>query len=79
MAVRTLRAHFDGERVQMDELCEIEPDAKLLVTILPKDDDEERGDWLLLSAAGLARAYSEDEVEYPLSAIKEKNPEYEGR
>ncbi len=38
--------------------------------------DEEREMWNDFSAQNLGRAYSSDEIEYPLSMIKEKNEEY---
>ncbi len=70
-------AHFDGERILLDEPMELEPDARLIVTILPKDNDE-RNSWLRLSATRLANAYDGEGDEYALDSIKELNPEYEG-
>ena len=80
MKAKTLSAHFDGEHIRLDEPCELEPNTRLLVTVLPKEQqDDERGDWLLLSSRGLAKAYGDEEVEYPAELIKEPNPDYEGR
>jgi len=80
MSLRTLRAHFDGEHIRLDEPCDLEPNAHLLVTILQDQKiDEEREAWLLLSSKELERAYGEDEVEYSLDLIKDPNPEYERR
>ena len=80
MSLRTLRAHFDGERIRLDEPYDLEPDTQLLVTVLQEQkSDEERETWLLLSSKGLERAYGEDEAEYSLDLIKEPNPEYERR
>ena len=79
MEIRTLRAHFDGNQILLDEPCELEPNTELLVTILPKDAVEEHEDWANLTLESLARAYSDDEPEYSLDLIKEANPEYEGR
>ena len=70
-------AHFDGERILLDEPIELEPNTKLIVTILPKHDTE-RESWLRLSRKGLEGAYGEDEEQYSLDSIKEANPEYEG-
>jgi hypothetical protein len=79
MAILTLPAHFDGEHILLDEPYALEPDTRLLVTVLPKPTiDGEREDWLRFSAWGLATAYAEDEVEYSPDLIKETNPEYEG-
>jgi len=74
----TLRAHFDGQYIRLDEPFELEPDTALIVTVLPDEPDiAEDGAWALLARQGLAAAYSADEIEYPTSAIKESNPEYE--
>jgi hypothetical protein len=78
MESRTLRAHFDGKQILLDDPIELEPDTQLMVTVLPKSENGERSDWTRLSLESLARAYSEDEPEYPLDLIKELNPEYEG-
>jgi hypothetical protein len=79
METVTLRAHFDGERILLDEPFELEPDAKLIITVLPKSGGEEREDWARLALESLERAYGDDEPEYSLDSIKEVNPEYEGR
>lgn len=79
METKTLRAHFDGSQILLDEPFELEPDAELIVTVLPKSSDDERDDWAQLSLESLARAYAEDEPEYSLDLIKEANPAYEGR
>jgi hypothetical protein len=78
MSPISVPAHFDGERILLDEPVELEPDTRLIVTILPKQNGE-RESWLLLSRRGMAGAYGEEEEEYPRDAIKEANPEYEGR
>ncbi len=68
MQTLTLTAHFDGERIQLDEPFALPSHARLLVTILPAACDEaERAEWYALSKAGLARAYSADEPDYPAS------------
>ncbi len=80
MKAKTLPAHFDGEHIRLDEPCELEPNTRLLVTVLPKEqEDEEHEAWLRLSSEGLARAYGEEEPEYPIELIREPNPDYEGR
>jgi len=78
MGNRILRAHFDGDQILLDEPFELEPNTELLVTILPKTSDDESEDWARLSLESLTRAYSDNEPEYSLDAIKEANPEYEG-
>jgi hypothetical protein len=74
----SVQAHFDGERILLDEALELETNTKLIVTVLPKHDDE-REEWLNLSGRRLEDAYSSDEIEYSLDLIKEVNPDYEGR
>ena len=71
MKTVTLTAHFDGEHIQLDEPFPLPSEARLLVTILPEvSADTERLDWYALSKAGLARAYSEDEPDYPASLVR---------
>jgi hypothetical protein len=80
MSLLTIRAHFDGERVLLDEPCQLEPDAQLLIIVLPKPlQNGEHEDWARLSLQALSNAYGAHEPEYSLDVIKEPNPEYEGR
>jgi hypothetical protein len=72
----TLEAHFDGKAIVLDEPFELKPEMKIIVTILEEFD--EREDWRFAAKRSLARAYADDEPEYDLSLIKEKNPDYEG-
>jgi hypothetical protein len=74
---QTIAAHFDGQHILLDEAVELEPNTKLLVTVLPKDVDD--GEWRNVCADGLQRAYTDDEEEYSLERVKEPNPEYESR
>lgn len=75
----TLRAHFDGQRICLDEPLIMAKDTELLVTVLPIDEaDVERREWLTVSQAGLATAYGSDEAGYPLSSVQRLNPAYEG-
>jgi hypothetical protein len=74
---QTIAAHFDGQHILLDEAVELEPNTKLLVTVLPKDVDD--GEWRNVCADGLQRAYADDEEEYSLERVKELNPEYESR
>ena len=79
MSKVSIPAHFDGERILLDEPIELEPNTKLIVTVLGKNDAE-HDSWLRLSGLGLENAYSTDEEEYSLASIREANPEYdEGR
>lgn len=80
MPITALLAHFDGEQICLDEPFEIEPNTKLIVTILPKHEiNDEYRDWLLLSRQKLEDAYGANEPEYSENLIKEVNPDYEAR
>ena len=68
---QTIPAHFDGQHILLDEPVELEPNTKLLVTVLSNEDEEEA--WHRLSAKRLQDAYGEEEEEYPLELIKEPN------
>jgi hypothetical protein len=66
----SLTARFDGEHIRLDEPFPLPAEARLLVTILPELSDEaERQEWHVLSKSGLARAYAEDEPDYPDSLV----------
>lgn len=79
METVTLRAHFDGERILLDEPFELEPHMELIVTVIPRASDEEREAWARLALASLARAYGDDEPEYSRDQITEGNAEYARR
>ena len=68
MKTVALTAHFDGEKVQFDEPCHIEANARLVVVVLPSDD--ERHAWSRFSAAQLAKAYGNDEPEYTTADLR---------
>lgn len=72
----TLRAHYDGKQILLDDPAELQPNTKLLVTVIHALEPE-REPWLNFSAQGLAAAYGDDEPEYPETLVKESNPEYE--
>jgi len=74
----TLRAHFDGKQIVLDQPIELEPNTELIVTVVPHGFDEEREAWTQLALANLARAYGDDEPEYSRDQIKEPNAEYAG-
>jgi len=74
----SIPAHFDGQQILLDEPCELEPNAKLIVTVLPNHGSE-RESWLSLSGDSLQRAYGDSEQGYSLDLIKDPNPDYEVR
>ena len=80
MSFKTVRAHFDGKHIRLDEPCQLEPDTPLLVTVLQNPPHNvEHEDWLRIARSALEGAYSSDEPTYSLDMIKEPNPNYEGR
>ena len=65
MPAISLKAHFDGQHIQLDEPFELPRDASLLVTVLsPASLEQERQAWFGLSTARLAAAYGDDEPDY---------------
>ncbi len=70
MPIVTLKAHFDGERILLDEPFDLPAHAPLLITVLPVATESERAQWAQAAVAGLARAYSDDEPEYSPADIK---------
>ena len=73
----TLPAHFDGNSIILDAAYKLQPQDKLLVTILKSESEsDERNEWINSSSIQLNKTYSKDEPEYSLSLIKEPNPEF---
>jgi hypothetical protein len=66
----SIKAHFDGKQVLLDESVELAPNSALLVTVLPTNSDDERDAWLKLGEANLARAYGPEEPEYSSADVK---------
>jgi len=80
MPIIALPAHYDGERICLDEEFDLKQDTKLLVTILSNEEpDDERESWAHLSSQRLEGAYGEDEPEYTSDLLKEVNPSYDAR
>jgi hypothetical protein len=75
MSAITLKAHYDGKQICLDEPFELQPNSKLIVTVVSGDSlEDERQAWLPASQAGLARAYGEDEPDYSHAALRETPP-----
>ncbi len=64
----TLKAHFDGKKITLDEPFDIPKGTPLIITVLSLQ--EERDAWTALAKHALARAYSDDEPEYTLDDLK---------
>lgn len=76
MKTISVTGHFDGKHIQLDEPLDLEPNTKLMVTVL-SEQNTKRDEWLRFSLQGLARAYSDDEESYDLSDIEVPNPDYD--
>ena len=70
MPTVSLRAHYDGERIQLDEPFDLPSDVPLLVTVLVPEPDPEREAWIVTSREALSRAYGDAEPEYALADIR---------
>ena len=57
----------------LDELVELKPNTKLLVTILPEDCEYDA--WLVMSRKRLKSAYDNADPEYPLDLESEQTVE----
>lgn len=68
MKTMAITAHFDGERVQLDEPCQLERNARLMVVVLPPDN--ERREWSRFSADQLGKAYGDNEPEYTAADLR---------
>ena len=70
MPAVTLKAHFNGKQIVLDEPFELPPDSPLMVTVLSKDDSTEDAQWHRLAAGALSRACGEDEPDYSAADVK---------
>jgi hypothetical protein len=70
MPAISLKAHFDGRFIQLDEPYELSRDAQLLVTVLsPSASELENSEWAKLATIGLSRAYGRNEPQYSSADI----------
>jgi len=60
----TLTAHYDGIAIRLDEPFDLPVNARLLVTVLPSAELNERVAWTALAYKSLARAYDDEEPDY---------------
>lgn len=64
----SLKAHYDGKTIRLDEPFDLPEGTQLIVTVLePAQPDSERAGWIDLSSRGLARAYGDSEPEYSIA------------
>jgi hypothetical protein len=70
MPTVSVRAHYDGERIQLDEPFDLPPDVPLFVTVLVPEGDGHRETWSATGRQALARAYADDEPDYALTDVR---------
>ena len=68
----------DATHLELTDPVDLPVGSKLIVSVVEIDDEiEARRQWLSASERTLSAAYGDSEPDYPLSLIKEPNPEYE--
>jgi len=78
MSSISLKAHYDGKAIRLDEPFDLPEGAQLMVTVLEAaQPDSEKVWWTDLSSRGLARAYGDSEPEYSIADIDFLRPPYE--
>ena len=64
MSALMVKAHFDGEQIQLNEPCVLEKGAQLIVTVVAPELIAEREAWFNFASQSFARCYGPDEPEY---------------
>jgi hypothetical protein len=67
MSVVTLRAHFDGKHICLDEPTDLPVNTQFLITVWPPVDqhlEEERAAWFAFAHRAFDSAYGPDEPDY---------------
>jgi hypothetical protein len=73
MSIITLKAHYDGKQVCLDEPIDLAPNTPMLVTIAQPDAEAtDRAEWFALAKAAFARAYGDNEPDYSNAVILER-------
>jgi hypothetical protein len=73
MASVTLKAHYDGKQIVLDEPFEFPANASLVVTVLAPatpEHDLEHAAWTELGVQQLAKVYGDGEPDYTLADLK---------
>jgi len=66
----SLKAHYDGTAIRLDEPFDLPEGAELIVPVLEAAQPVKEGaGWIDLSARGLARAYGDSEPEYSVADV----------
>ena len=69
MPIESARAHFNGEQIVLDEPLDLQPNTRLLVTVL---SDKDSGSWYVIPEDGLAVAYGNDEPDYTSADLSQQ-------
>ncbi len=69
MPAITLKAHYDGQRILLDEPFDLPVNSSLMITVLPSFNNE-NDPWVNIATKGLFDAYSDNEPEYSVENIK---------
>jgi len=72
MSAITLKAHFDGKQICLDEPGDLAPNTPVLV-VVPQPDAEakDRAEWFSFAQAAFAHTYGDDEPDYSDAKILE--------
>ncbi|NCO40257.1 MAG: hypothetical protein COZ06_03930 [Armatimonadetes bacterium CG_4_10_14_3_um_filter_66_18] len=69
----------DSTHLELLSPIAVHPGRRLFVSVVQRPTaDDERAEWLRLSAQGLEAAYGADEPDYPASSVRTPNPEFAG-
>jgi hypothetical protein len=69
----------DSTHLELSKPIDTPRGRTVLVSVAESDEEDlERRGWLDSSTASLQSAYIESEPEYPLSMLRESNPDYAG-
>jgi hypothetical protein len=71
MPTITLKAHYDGERIVLDEPFDIPPNSPLIITVLPACEPGIEEDWVTAARSALSAAYGPEEPEYGPEDLRE--------
>ena len=66
----TLKAHYDGQHILLDEPFDLPVDSSLMVTVHLPEINNENDQWVSVALRGLSQAYSDNEPEYSLDNIR---------
>jgi hypothetical protein len=70
MPAVTLKAHYDGERIILDEPFDIPRNSPLMVTVLPPTEAVVDEDWFLVARKALSASYGTDEPDYGIEDLR---------